>query len=277
MLWGCVTPDRYIKTYRLMHALTLGWPGGQIVVGPPPLSNEPFAVWGQEWLTLSVLPAAVAARRPFYHADNGYYKPARGGSVGYYRITYRALSPILLKDPTRTRGLLLGGSDFKPWRKTGRHILLALPGRSFGRSLGIDVDVDNWFKTVRGQIAKHTDRIVVVREKGCNRLLEYDLKQAWALITHSSNVAVDAVRAGVPVFVAPTNPAAPVGNLDLSALENPVMPPRENWWASLMCQQFTLTEMRDGTAYRYLSQVTRQVDSGLELVERGKQVKGEHP
>lgn len=276
MLWGCVTPERYIKTHRLMHALTLGWPGGQIVIGPPPPTADPFAVWGQEWLTLSILPAAALAGRPFYHVDNGFYKPARGGVVGYYRITYRGLSPIFLKDAVRERGLRIGWADFKPWRKTGRHILLALPGRSFGRSLGIDVDVDAWFKTVRAKIAKHSDRIVVVREKTSARLLAYDLQQCWAVVTHSSNVAVDAVRAGVPVFVAPTNPAAPVGNLDLSTLENPAMPPRESWWGSLMCQQFTLTEMRDGTAYRQLSRVVNQVDSALKL-KRGKQQIGENP
>jgi hypothetical protein len=82
-----------------------------------------------------------------------------------------------------------------------------------------------------------------------------DLRNCWALVTHSSNVAVDAVLMGIPVFVAPTCPAAPVGNLDLAKLETPDMPDRARWFDSLMAQQFTVDEMRSGLAKEYLQMV----------------------
>jgi hypothetical protein len=87
-----------------------------------------------------------------------------------------------------------------------------------------------------------------------------DLTDAWALVTHSSNVAVDAVLCGVPVFVAPTSPAAPVANLDLKTMKAPLMPQRGAWLASLLAQQFTLDEIRSGFAKQMMDQVVAQVD-----------------
>jgi len=84
------------------------------------------------------------------------------------------------------------------------------------------------------------------------------MRDCWALVTHSSNVAVDAVIAGVPVFVEPTSPAAPVGNLDLAKMENPNMPERGPWFDSLMAQQFTVDEMRSGLAREYMQMVIDQ-------------------
>jgi hypothetical protein len=38
------------------------------------------------------------------------------------------------------------------------------------------------------------------------------------------------------------------------------MPDRFHWWASLMCQQFTQAEFRDGTAWHYMQSIMQQVD-----------------
>jgi hypothetical protein len=96
-----------------------------------------------------------------------------------------------------------------------------------------------------------------VRPKYSATPLVGDLRDAWALVPHSSNVAVDAVLAGIPLFVASTSPAAPAGRTDLD-IENPTMPDRESWWASLTCQQFTLREMADGTAWRLMQMIAAQ-------------------
>jgi hypothetical protein len=253
-LWCCITPEREQKTGRLMDALAVG-SGGRVVIGPPPANRDPFVVWGQMWLTLKVIPLAREQGRPFFHIDNGFFRPAGGGRYGYYRITYRSLSPILLRDPPGLRDDLDIG--MKPWRETGRHILLALPGRDFGRALGMNMDA--WIQETVASIKSKTDRPVLTRPKGDPCPLAEQLRNCWALVTHSSNVAIDAVIAGVPVFVAPTSPAAPVGRTDLD-FENPVMPHRREWWASLMAQQFTLPEMASGLAWKHMRAVAKQVD-----------------
>jgi hypothetical protein len=256
--WFCVTPERTEKTSMLMRALAHGWREPcSVKVGNPPDDDSAFAVWGQEWLTLRIVPRAHAAGRPYYHLDNGYWRPGRGRFEGYYRITYRGLAPVMLRRPDLARGKRMGPM-FKPWRAGGRHVLIAIPGRHFGLALGIDVD--GWIATIQERVRAHTDRPVKIRPRDSGGPLEGDLRDCWALVTHSSNVATEAVWNGVPVFVAPTSPAAPVGNLDLADLERPATPDRRPWHASLMSQQFSLSEMADGTAYDLLMRLRDQVD-----------------
>jgi hypothetical protein len=129
--------------------------------------------------------------------------------------------------------------------------------RFFGRAIGLDVP--GWIATIEARLRAATDRPILIRPKYSATPLAGDLRDAWALVTHSSNVAVDAVLAGIPVFVAPTSPAASVGRSDLD-IEHPRIGDRDAWWTSLMCQQFTLSEMADGTAWRLMRQIAAQVD-----------------
>lgn len=254
-MWLAITLERREKCLRVLSSLGAGWPEPcWIVEGEPPDDDKPVAVWGQIWLAETVIPKCIVSGRPFWQVDNGFYEPARGQIRGYHRVCYRGLSPVMMDKPDMARG---PKPAMKPWRRDGRHVVLALPGEGFGRSIGLDMPA--WIAGARAMIEAVTDRPIYIRPKVFTGL-EKSLHDAWCLVTHSSNVAVDAVIAGVPVFVAPTNPAAPVGNLDLAQIENPAMPDRERWWSSLMSQQFSLDEMMAGLPYRYLSQVREQVD-----------------
>ena len=259
-LWCCVTKEREVKTTRIMSSLAHGWGDkAQIVRGAPPQDQSAFAVWGHLWLAESIIPPAIKDNRPFWFIDNGYWKAARDDPEnGHYRLTYRGRAPVALNKPDYERGAA-SGVKIKPWRKSGRHVVIATQSNQFGRPFGIDAPA--WAASIEQRVRQHTDRPVVVRPKGSLRPLSADLRDCWALVTHSSNAAVEAVALGIPVFVEPDSAAAQVGNRDLSDMENPLMPDgREQWWNSLMCQQFSLGEMHDGTAYRHLSRVREQVD-----------------
>ena len=65
-------------------------------------------------------------------------------------------------------------------------------------------------------------------------------------MTHSSNVAVEAVIAGVPVFVANSSACEPVGMTDFSRIESPIYPNREPWLAHLAYSQFSYEEIESG-------------------------------
>lgn len=261
--WLVVTPERTEKTGRLMEALGNSWPSSVIRTGWPPDNGETFVVWGQRFTAEEIVPAAVAQRRPFFHIDNGYWMSAKGHTFGYYRMTYRGLAPILLADVPKTPRRWLAGHGLAPWRarRAGRHILLAMPGPAYGAIMGLDMRA--WSADIQNRLLRVTDRPIRLRFKDARRPISADLADAWALVTHSSNASVDAVRAGVPAFVEPTAPTAPLGNLDLCDIENPAMPDREHWWASLLAQQFTLDEMRIGVAHAHMMAVQRQVDDVL--------------
>ena len=260
MIWLCITPERADKTRMMMRALADGFgsEAHEIVNGEPPDDSSPFVVWGQEWLTMRIVPQAVRQGRPFWVLDNGYWNPARGTNRGYYRMTYRGMSPILLPP---TDDLRLATVPLKDWRRDGPgHVLFAMPGIHFGLSLGLGVA--EWCDAAVRQAhdkARALGREFRVRTRDSKRPLAQDLRGCWALVTHSSNVAVDAVIAGVPVFVQPTCPAAPVGRTDLD-LAHPVMPPRKWWLRSLASQQFTPDEMRQGIARHWMQRIAAEVD-----------------
>jgi hypothetical protein len=236
-----------------------GWrEPARVVVGSPPDDGDAFVVYGHRWLAEEIIPPALAIGRPFWHIDNGFWMPARGTEKGYYRVSYRGIAPVLLRDPDRRR-VVAKQPTFRAWRTDGRHVLFAHPGLYHGRCVGLDMA--QWIAQTRLRLKASTDRPIIEREKECIRPLHVDLHQCWALVTHSSNVAIHALAAGIPVFVEPGSAAAPVGNLSLDDLENPQMPCLDAWWSSLQCQQFTLAEMRDGTAYRLLSLVRNHVDA----------------
>lgn len=260
-VWLCITPERSVKTEMILSAFAESVPGKPMfIVGPPPDDGQPFAVWGQDWTAREAIPKAVKSGRAFWHLDNGFIKSAQGSRFGYYRVTYRGLSPILIEQPLlsdRARDVHL-----KPWRRDGDHVLFALPGQDFGRAIGLNMV--SWIETMSARMKTLTARPVLTRPKKHRggRPLQVDLNNCWALITHSSNVAVEAAIAGIPVFVEPTNPAAPIGNEFLEELEFPAMPDRSQWIESLMCQQFTLDEMKSGIAMPHLERIMEQVDDG---------------
>jgi hypothetical protein len=255
MLYLCVTPEREEKTARLMEALSAGASEPtKIITGPPPDDGNPFVVWGQVFLAADIIPVAIRSGRPFWQIDNGFWQSARGGETGYYRFSYRGLSPVLLQHTGSGRP----PAKMAPWRKGGEHIVLGVPGENFGRSIGLDMPA--WTRLAYTKLQRSTRRPIMLRRKGSGIPLADDLRGAWALVTHSSNVAVDSVLAGIPVFVADTSPAAPVARIGLGPVESPAMPDREAWWNSLMCQQFTLAEMANGIAWKYMDRVCKQVE-----------------
>lgn len=254
-MYFCVTPEREDKTTMLMRALSRGMGAApyQIVIGEPPADDHPFVVWGQEWLALRIIPDAVRRGRPFWHIDNGFWQPGRGGERGYYRFTYRGMSPVQLSGDD----LRLAPVTLKPWRRDGKHVLLAMPGVHFGLALGIDVA--GWCATIEVRLRQATDRPIRIRPRNSRVPLAQELANAWCCVTHSSNVAVDASIAGIPVFVAPTSAAVPIGRTDLE-IEQPAMPGRKNWLRSLASQHFTIAEMANGTARQWMRRVEEFVD-----------------
>lgn len=259
MIYLCITPERQAKTRMIMSALAAGiGRDAQVVLDGPPDDGNSFVVWGQEWTTMRTVPEAVRRGRPFWTLDNGYWQPAKGTDRGYYRFCYRGMSPVYLE---KTPFLRRPTVALKPWRQDGGHVLLAMPGVHFGMALGIDVK--GWCATIVGEVYAITQKLgrelrVRMRDE-TRRPLSADLRNCWAVVTHSSNVAVDAVLAGIPVFVQPTSAAAPVGRLDLD-LANPVTPGRDRWLYSLASQQFSVAEMRSGEAWKWMQRIAACVD-----------------
>jgi hypothetical protein len=257
--WNLVVcPERQAKQGMVMQAIRRGMRAGELVINDAD-AKQPFMVCGQLWAAQRMISKAETLKTPYWVIDNGYYKQSGKNrhETGHWEFTYRGLEPIVLRDPDPTR--LPYKDHVKPWRqKRGDSILVGIPGLTFGRAFGWDMRA--WVKNIEAEIRKYTDRPIRYRDKWSGISAELDVLDCHALVTHSSHVAIDAVRQGVPAIVAPTSPAAPVCSTSLADIETPLMPDREHWWASLMSQQFTLQEIKDGIAWKWQKIIMEQVD-----------------
>jgi hypothetical protein len=235
---------------------------GAQIVGPYPLQPEgDVFMFGALRGLLPTLHRAQQVGRTWFYGDNGYFLPERvaGRCSGYFRVTRNAFqhSGSGNAGPDRWNRLRL---QIKPWRRFGDHIVVCPPARLLAAIL--DFDADRWLKDALATLTAHTDRPIRVRQKmswaevmsGDGPPLSHDLKGAWALVTHTSNAAVEALLAGVPVFCTAPCAAHGMGWRDLSWIERPVTHEgREQWAWNLASAQWTLAEMADGTCWRDLN------------------------
>jgi hypothetical protein len=77
---------------------------------------------------------------------------------------------------------------------------------------------------------------------------DYDqcLKTTWAVVNHNSGPGTQAILNGVPAFVGASSLAAPVANLDLAQIENPLRPGRTQWIEQLAHTEWTIPEIESG-------------------------------
>ena len=191
---------------------------------------------------------AQAEKRTWFYADNGYLKPGHYG--GYYRITRNAYQIDGRGESDGKRATKLG-ITLKPWRRDGRHVLFCPISPTWGAINGVD-PVKFSADTLQ-LLRRLTDRPLKVRAKNSGQALASDLKNAWCLVTYSSNAAVEALIAGIPVFCRGTCAASAMSS-SLEFIDTPAMQERENWLGVLADNQWTLEEMRKGTAWEMLQQ-----------------------
>jgi hypothetical protein len=216
------------------------------------LYRGPVALFGTPPLW-PVLRQAQAEGRDWYYGDHAYYGRAGGRKPGYYRITKNAYQHDGRGNypPDRFR---LWGCDVAPWRTDGRHILICPNSAIYCQLHGFDVNA--WLTDVLTTLKAHTDRPLRIRWKKSPISIKRDLVNAWAVVVFSSAAALDALMAGVPVFVlAPFAAGARMGLSDLSRIESPLYPAgREPFLWALAANQWTLGEMCSGLAWRSLQE-----------------------
>lgn len=196
------------------------------------------------------------ARGDWLYCDNSYFDRGR---QAYFRVTKDAfqISKIGAADYKRMDDI---GAKVKPWRTEGSHILVCEQSAAFMELCGFGA---NWTNGIVDILSKYTDREIRVRswnrDKGkMSATLKEDLRNAWALVTHMSAAANEALLVGVPVFVTGECAAMPVASGTaieaLRRIENPpLLGGRSEWAAHLVTQQWTPDEMRNGKCWRELN------------------------
>jgi len=187
------------------------------------------------------------ANEPFLYLDHAYF------DRGYDKLNFRAIysgihqTNILNVDDNRRKKFNI---KLKDW-KNGSKILLIPAAKN-------PLDYHNeqgWNEKVVKELMGLTKREILVKAKKTNGLGDA-LNDVYCLVSHTSVAAVESVINGVPVAVSVHNPAYQVGT-DVSKVNNPVTPDRENWLNSLSYSQFTLEELKSGTAWQIIKEVNR--------------------
>lgn len=251
-IYGYILPERKEKTEKIVGQFIKGC-GGQLVydITFRPDPGDMVVVWGQVYASADIMRDCAERGIDFYQIDNGYFLGARGKWSGYYRVTKNALVQNRILKRKAERFLRLG-ITLKPYREDGNGICIAIPGENYGKYKGLDLH--SWRLKTEIMLKELTMRKIYIREKVREPSLADYLhsNRIHALVTHSSNAAVDALIEGFPVFCEPECAAAPVGNLSIDLIEYPVMPDRTEWAYSLAYCQFTLAEFESGYAWKIL-------------------------
>jgi hypothetical protein len=214
---------------------------------PEPLFDGPVAAFGSPPLW-PLLRQTWAEGRDWYYGDHAYF-----GRRVFYRITRNAFQHDGRGASTGSR--FKGFSrDIDPWHKTGHHVLICPQSATYCALHGFDVR--QWLKTVVATLRRYTERPIRIRWKRQGTPIASDLWNCWAVVVHSSAAALDALIAGVPIFVlAPFAASARMGLADLSQIESPYYPEdREPFLWALADHQWTLREILDGLAWRTLQE-----------------------
>lgn len=209
----------------------------------------PVALFGSpsRW---PVLRKAQAEGRDYFYADHGYH-----GRRTFYRITKNGYQHDGRGTAPNDR-FEFWHRPIQPWRKSGGHVLVCPNSAVYFNLFGLDVQA--WLNNVVDTIRQFTDREIRIRWKVQSRAthIREDLVNCWAVVVFSSAAALDALLAGVPVFVlAPFAAGARMGLSDVTQIESPLYPDdRESFFAVLAYQQWTLMEIFRGVAWRSLQE-----------------------
>lgn len=238
-------------------------------------------------LRKSVLKNQLSSKKYVVAVDSNLFLYANTDNpMHYLRYSFNGIFPNTgiycdtVVDPDRWRKISNNLKiNLKPYRSSGEHILLLLQ-RNGGWSMG-GLDVQTWAIDAINRIRQFSDRPIVIRahpgDKAAreyldpnspkckikfskavrlsqNKNLVDDLRNCWAAVNYNSSPVVGAAIEGVPIFVVdPTkSQCAEIANIDLSQIENPLMPDRQTWVERLSMFHWNFDELKSGECWSHM-------------------------
>jgi hypothetical protein len=183
-------------------------------------------------------------------------------------------------DPTRWQKISRNlNISLKDYRTTGEHILICLQ-RNGGWSMG-NTDLQDWLVQTIETIRRNSSRPIIIRPHpgdkiskeiirprhpkckvkfskavrlSSNENLVDDLRNCWAAVNYNSSPSVGAAIEGVPVFVCDPvkSQSKEIANTDLSQIENPLLPDRQQWVERLSMFHWNFDELKSGECWSHM-------------------------
>ena len=155
--------------------------------------------------------------------------------------------------------------EMKPWRTTGKHILVI--GQNEVGISSQHINVLDWWSKIIQEINELTNRPVLFRKHPSQRRLPIygiykpspfnnkdiiqDLQNdIWCVVARTTNGAVDAILNGIPVITPDDwSMAYDVAGHDIKQINNPPTPDRTQWAYDLAYCQWAFPEYASGEAW----------------------------
>ena len=203
--------------------------------------------------------------RTFYYIDTGYVGNLIKKKL-YHRVVKNDVQHNTVFDVPDDRWRKIQSRspelEFVEWRKNHKgKILLVTPSEKPCKFYNIDRD--RWVEDTIETLKKYTDREIIVRDKGKRHervgegsVPKYLIKEKiYATVTYQSIAAIESVCVGVPAFTMEKTAADSVTSQDLSKIESPFYPSRDQvhkWQHWLAYCQYHIRELGSGEAIRIM-------------------------
>lgn len=234
---------------------------------------------GRMALNKTVWDKAKHAGRPVIVLEVGGINRGTTWKVGLNGINKGSYYVPANADNSRANQL---GLKLTPWRSTGECIIIC--GQHNKSLQWIDMPpMSKWIMDTIDTIQHFSDRTIIIRPhprcplphiesqfknvynqtpmhiSGTYDNFNLDFSKAWATVSWNSNPGSQSIIAGVPAFVGENSLARDVANIDLSNIENPMMPERQQWLNELAYTEYTTKEIESGIPIKNLTHTIQHV------------------
>ena len=226
--------------------------------------DTPVAVWGCLRGTEAVIDEAGQKEQDWYFFDHAYvmneskHMPNFKLKDRVYRVTKNAqlINEIdeLSDDDYKRIEKYEEHVQLEPWKKDGKYILVFEPS-DFAKRWW---EVPNWTEDTIQLLKDNTDLEIRIRKKNSLVSFESEVKGAKAVVSLQSAAAIQAHIWGIPGYCAEMSAAYPVSHsMDmiqkgLDSIQYIPDDTRQKWLNSILANQYTMTEIADGTCYNRL-------------------------
>ncbi len=226
--------------------------------------DSPVAVWGCLRGTEAVIDEAGQKEQDWYFFDHAYvmneskHMPNFKLKDRVYRVTKNAqiINEIdeLSDDDYKRIEKYEEHVQLEPWKKDGKYILVFEPS-DFAKRWW---DVPNWTEDTIELLKKNTDLEIRIRKKNSLVSFESEVKGAKAVVSLQSAAAIQAHIWGIPGYCGHMSAAYPVSHSlemiekGLDSIQYTPDDIRQKWLNSVLANQYTMTEIADGTCYNRL-------------------------
>ncbi len=209
-----------------------------------------------------------ARKKPVLMIDFPYWNRRKDkNGEEFYKVSLNGQHPtpyIMTENHNSDRFFATGGTEPLPWKTGGDYILLAGMGPKAAHQFGYEQG--QWERKIANIIKKQTDLPILYRPKpnrGGSSLVGtiYDngqksiaevVSRAACVVCHHGNPTIDALWAGVPIFMnAHIGAASHLASFDFENINKPFKPDnRQQFFNNIAHWQFSVDEIKSGAVFK---------------------------